>query len=117
MTAIEADCGPVDRVERVQFREQQAMQAVPDMGIGPALEPAPACHPGPEPEFLGQVSPVDAGIQYEQDALQAFQVVERRRAALAGPVFRQQHLDTIPQRIVNLPRPTHALVNDKIQNS
>jgi len=98
MRSVEADRRPVDLAERVEFGEQESVESVPDSGLAPAAEPPPAGDAGSESELGRQVLPIDPGVEHEQDALQAFSVIERARSALPRPMDRQLRLGSSPQR-------------------
>ncbi len=76
------------------------VQLVEDAGVGPALQPPPAGHPGAEPEFLRQVLPTDPGVHHEQDALQALPVRHRPRTRRLVRPRRQQRLDQLPKLVI-----------------
>lgn len=81
------------------------MKPVPHAGLVPGREPSPARHTGAEAEFLGQVLPLDAGVQDKQDPAQSLPVrnpwpPRHQLRALLG----QQRLDERPQFVRHDPR-------------
>ncbi len=91
--------GPVERPGGVQPGQQDPRQLVEDPGVGSAVPPPPAGHPGAEPHLLGEVLPADAGVQHEQDPLQTPPVIS---ATLSG--------ESVPQKAEVTARdaPTHT---------
>lgn len=97
--------GPVRLVLRAQLLQQHDMELILDAGLVPCGQPSPAGHAGYEARFLGQVLPLHAGVQDEQDPAQGLPV---RHSMSALDQFRtwcgQQRLDERPQFIRHDPR-------------
>lgn len=55
----------------MQFGEHHLVQALPDPCLDPLRHPAAAGRVGTEPELDGRGGPLDVGMQYEHDAMQA----------------------------------------------
>ena len=90
------------------------MELVPDTGFVPGCQAAPAGHARAEAQLLGQVLPLDAGVQDEQDAAQGLPVGHSRPSLdLFRRWFGQQRLDERPQFVRHDPRPRLTLPHDQ----
>src|SRR3954447_6164591 len=93
---------PVDPIRLVQLGQEPLVELLPDPGLVPVAEPPPAGHAATAAHLLGEVLPVDAGLQDEEDAGQRLAVVDRLaagEAAAARLVWREQGLDPFPEGI------------------
>ena len=110
MRAIDRGAGEVQQVRGPQLGQQHLVQALPDPGIVPVAQPAPARHPRTESQLLGQELPADPGVQHEQDSAQYLAVVQTGSARTSGVALdlRQQRRDPLPQAILDLPGPTRS---------
>ncbi len=93
---------------RVQLGQQDPVELVEACGLGPAAQPPPAGHLRAEPQLLGEVLPADAGVQHDQDRLQAPPAIDRPRPWRSDRPGRQQRRDQLPQPTVDDPRRCHA---------
>lgn len=82
------------------------MQALPDTGLVPVPQPAPARHAGPEAKLLREMLPLDSGVQHVQDPAEHVPVRQRLAAGMpeAPLALRQQRLQAVPQLIRHDPR-------------
>lgn len=82
------------------------MEPLPDAGLVPVAQSAPAGHARAETEVLRQVLPLDPGVQHVQDPAQHIPVRQRPAPwiAEASLALRQQRLQVIPQLIRHDPR-------------
>src|ERR1700716_1142800 len=95
-------------MQRVESGENAFLKSVPDAGLVPVTEPAPAGHPTPAAHLLGQVFPLNAGLQNEDDASEAGAVGDRRPPTLrTRGMEREQRLDQAPEFVRNKGR-SHA---------
>ncbi|GAA2683219.1 hypothetical protein GCM10010428_52390 [Actinosynnema pretiosum subsp. pretiosum] len=87
------------------------MQALPDPCLDPFEHSAAVGRTGAEAELGGQVGPPDAGVQYEQDALQALAGGQPFAAGVAEVPGRDrdQWLDQVPQLVTDNPWRSHIL--------
>jgi len=86
-----------------QAGQQGQMQALPDTAGLPVTQPTPAGHATAKAQFLGQIFPRNAGLQYKQDAAKCCPVAYSRPAAFGrGLDRRQQWLQGLPQFVVDL---------------
>lgn len=83
------------------------MKSIPDSGLAPAAKPPPAGDAGSETKLGWQVLPADAGVQHEEDALQAFPIVQRDWAMPCWPVSRKELFDPSPQLVLDFPWSQH----------
>src|SRR6056297_263041 len=93
---------PVDPVGALHLGQQHLVQPPPDTGPIPVAEPSPAGHAAAAAHLAGQVLPVDAGLQDEEDAGEALAVVDRLASGVAeaaGLGRGQQRPDVLPQFI------------------
>src|SRR5262249_35811508 len=100
--AIHGRPRPVDLVRPLQLRQQQRMEAVPDAGAIPRLEPAAAAATRTATHLAWQVVPADARFQDEQDACQGLAVGQRLAAGVAEAAWLgrwEQGLDPLPEGI------------------
>jgi len=101
--AIDARPSPIDLVMLTQACQQGQVQALPYAAGLPVAEATPAGHAATEAQFLRQVLPWDAGLQYEQDAVQRCPVVHSGAATFGrGFHHRQQRLQCLPQLVIDL---------------
>jgi hypothetical protein len=82
------------------------VQALPDAGSLPLLEPPPAGYSRAEAELLGQVRPGDSGVQDKEDPLQCLTVGQSLSSWIteASLLPREQRLDQLPQLVRDDPR-------------
>jgi len=66
---------PLDAVGAIQLSQQKLVQSLPDTSLVPVAQSPPASHTAATAHLLGQVFPVDAGLEYEQDADQRLAIV------------------------------------------
>src|SRR4051812_29827614 len=95
---------PVDPIRLVQLGQEPLVELLPDPGLVPVAEPPPAGHAATAAHLPGEILPVDAGLQDEQDAGQRLAVVDRLaagEAAAARLVWREQRLQPLPERAAN----------------
>src|SRR5512135_1981028 len=100
--AVDDGAVPIDLVRTLQLGQQDLVQLLPEAGSRPVAEPAPAGHTTTAAHLAGQILPVDAGLQDEEDAGQALAVVDRLAAGEAEPArlgWGQQRSDPLPQLI------------------
>src|SRR5579884_371931 len=100
--AVHGGPRPVDLVRPLQLGQQNRVEAVPDTGAIPRLEPAAAAAAGAAAHLARQVVPADAGLQDEQDAGEGLAVGQRLAAGVAEAAWlgrREQGLDPLPQGI------------------
>src|SRR3954470_18163486 len=93
---------PVDPIRLVQLGQEPLVELLPDPGLVPVAEPPPAGHAATAAHLLGEILPVDAGLQDEEDAGQRLAVVDRLaagEAAAARLVWREQGLQPLPERV------------------
>ncbi|MDQ1022704.1 hypothetical protein QF035_000286 [Streptomyces umbrinus] len=85
--------------------QQHDMESAPVADLVPCGQPSPAGHARAETELLGQVLPLDAGVQDEQDPAQGLPVRHSRSALdRSRTCCGQQWLDELPQFIRHDPR-------------
>jgi pimeloyl-ACP methyl ester carboxylesterase len=78
------------------------VECLPDTGLVPVAQPAPAGHPAPAAHLLRQQLPREAATQNEQDARQGRPIRHARPAALRLRLLRrQERLDRRPERVRN----------------
>lgn len=87
MGGVDHAAGPVEPCCRVQFGQQHLVEALPDVGLVPVPQPAPARHPRAEPELLGKVFPLDASVQDVQNPAQHPTVGNRQSAGVSEAAF------------------------------
>jgi hypothetical protein len=91
--------------------EQQMMKLKPNAGFHPFVQASPAGHSRAAAHFLGQVFPGNACLENEEDACEAFSIVESWPAARSSTSFvggsRQQRRNQIPE-LVSDKKASHA---------
>ncbi len=91
---------PIQLPGTLQLSQQQLVQLLPDTDPVPLLQPAPAGHPGPEPQLLRQELPLDPGVPHEQDPTQHLPIrdpLPTRIPQVPRRWLGQQRLDALPQ--------------------
>lgn len=83
----------------IELGEQELVQSLPHPGLVPVPQPARTRHARAEAQFLGQVLPLDAGMQHMQDSAQHVPVRKWFAARMLVPPLppRQQRFDPLPQ--------------------
>jgi hypothetical protein len=105
---VPAGPGPVDLVSFRQAVEEQSVQLVPHSRLLPIAQPSPAGHATAAAPLLGQVLPLEARLQDEEDPRERLPIRPRRASALGlGPLRRPQRLDDLPQ-FIRYPRLRHT---------
>ncbi|CAA9554149.1 MAG: hypothetical protein AVDCRST_MAG19-1075, partial [uncultured Thermomicrobiales bacterium] len=93
---------PVEATRSAQAVQQPPVDAVPHPGRLPVAQAAPAGHPRPAPQLLGQHLPGDAGLEHEDDPGQRGAIRHARSAALGlRRLGRQQRGDDGPQVVAH----------------
>src|SRR4051794_25158690 len=99
--AVAQSTSPVDRVRAVQLGQKQFVEFRPDTGLGPVAEPTPAGHATATAHLLGQILPVNAGLEHKQDTDQRLAILKRGTTRAVGTLGlgsrRQQRLDSYPK--------------------
>lgn len=82
------------------------MQALPDAGLVPVPQSAPARHAGAEAELLRQMLPLHSGVQHVQDPAEHLPIRQRLAAGIptASLALWQQRLQAAPELIRHDPR-------------
>jgi len=99
---VDSRTRPVDLIGGIQLGQQKLVQSLPDTSLVPVAQSPPASHTTAAAHLLRQVFPVDAGLEYEQDADQRLAIVDRFSSGIAEPSQlgrRQQGLDSVPELI------------------
>lgn len=110
--------GPVQLLRRPQPRQQDGMEPVPHSGLVPRGKTPPTRHAGTKAELLGQVLPLDAGVEHEQDPAQSLSVRNPRPARhQLRSRDRKQRLDQQPQFIGHDPRPRLPLPHEQTKRT
>lgn len=105
MAGVDHRPRPVELLRSPQLLQQDDVKAVPHAGLVPSGQPPPARHARAEAELLGQVLPLDAGVQDEQDPAQSLPVRNPRPPGdQLRTRLRQQRLDQRPQFVRHDPR-------------
>lgn len=72
---------PVDLPGKVQPLQHLAMDPIPQAGIPPDAQPAPAGYPGTSRHLERQPLPSNRGVEHEQDASQRISILDPRPPA------------------------------------
>src|SRR4051812_21095100 len=92
---VERAPAPVDQPGLAEPVEQRVVERLPDAGLLPIAQPAPAARPAAAAHLLREHLPRDAALEDEEDAGQRRAVLDRRAAALRAG--REQGAEKGPQ--------------------
>ena len=88
---------PVDAALVPEVVQDDVQNAIPDAGLLPIAQAAPAGHPAAAAHFLRQVFPRDACLEDKQDARKRFAIRQRLAPVRLGPLGWEQRFDYVPQ--------------------